>query len=267
MENKPNQQADGKQLTENNVEISFKKNVDSMVANREYFRGKLESIMKENEDYYLIKGKKSLAKGGAEKLASGFRLQAKFEIDKEAQEIFKETKGLIAYRCKLYDENDKFKGEGGGADMLSRNQNDPNKTIKMAQKRSYVDAIIRTTGLSDIFTQDLEDMPKGNIAPAQPKNHSQGNFEPSRANPSKSISTKQVEFIINLLNDLGYDEKWIEGKWKKKLSDLNSAEASGTISRLKQMKEQMGSDEQKKDDIPTINIDEDTGEVQEAEIL
>lgn len=34
----------------------------------------------------------------------------------------------------------------------------PNKAIKMAQKSAFVDAVIRTTGMSDLFTQDLEDM-------------------------------------------------------------------------------------------------------------
>lgn len=34
-----------------------------------------------------------------------------------------------------------------------------NKAIKMAQKSAYVDAVIRTTGMSDLFTQDIEDMP------------------------------------------------------------------------------------------------------------
>ncbi len=33
-----------------------------------------------------------------------------------------------------------------------------NKAIKMAQKSAFVDAVIRTTGMSDLFTQDLEDM-------------------------------------------------------------------------------------------------------------
>lgn len=33
-----------------------------------------------------------------------------------------------------------------------------NKAIKMAQKSAFVDAVIRTTGMSDLFTQDIEDM-------------------------------------------------------------------------------------------------------------
>lgn len=38
--------------------------------------------------------------------------------------------------------------------------NDPlalNKAIKMAQKSAFVDAVIRATGMSDLFTQDIED--------------------------------------------------------------------------------------------------------------
>ena len=34
-----------------------------------------------------------------------------------------------------------------------------NKSIKMAQKSAFVDAVIRTTGMSDLFTQDIEDVP------------------------------------------------------------------------------------------------------------
>jgi hypothetical protein len=33
-----------------------------------------------------------------------------------------------------------------------------NKAIKMAQKSAFVDAVIRATGMSDLFTQDIEDM-------------------------------------------------------------------------------------------------------------
>lgn len=35
-----------------------------------------------------------------------------------------------------------------------------NTVLKMAKKRAFVDAILTTTGASDIFTQDIEDMPE-----------------------------------------------------------------------------------------------------------
>ena len=49
-------------------------------------------------------------------------------------------------------------GQGRGASTLEKNEGDPNKTIKMAQKSAYIDSTIRATGLSDLFSQDLEDM-------------------------------------------------------------------------------------------------------------
>lgn len=51
-----------------------------------------------------------------------------------------------------------------------------NKTIKMAQKSAFVDGIIRVTGMSDLFTQDVEDM-----SPDQ--------FEPPKAEPKPPVAT------------------------------------------------------------------------------
>ena len=249
-----------------------------MIANREYFRKNLESIMKENEDYYIIKNKKSLAKGGAEKLASGFRLQAKFEIDKEAHEIFKDINGLIAYRCKLYDQEEKYKGEGGGADTLARNDNDPNKTIKMAQKRAYIDAIIRTTGLSDIFTQDLEDMNKNDISPKYTpktvhntkfKAYKQNNSEENKhfiKNPNETASLPQKNMIDGLLNDIAKDIMWLEKKTGLIFDKLTKGQASEIIKQLKNKKEKMFREADSVDkNLPSIDVE--TGEIIDAEII
>jgi len=139
---------------------NFKKGVDTLLAQRDYFIKQVLPKLKEKQDYYTILGKKSLAKGGAEKLASIYNLVATFEKDAETVQMLGEIKGMVCYICNL-SRDDKIIGQGRGADTLQRNQNDPNKTIKMAQKRAYVDAVIRTTGLSDIFTQDMcpEDRP------------------------------------------------------------------------------------------------------------
>lgn len=131
--------------------------VDALLESRKYFIDKVLPILKENQDFYVIKNKKSLAKGGAEKLASIFNLSASFEVDKDTMGLLT-VQGLVAYVCNLTGVDGRARGQGRGADTLARNQNDPNKTIKMAQKRAFVDAVIRATGLSDIFTQDLEDM-------------------------------------------------------------------------------------------------------------
>jgi hypothetical protein len=68
-----------------------------------------------------------------------------------------DLKGVICFVCNL-QKNGEAVGQGRGAAMLAKNANDPNKTIKMAQKSAFVDAVIRSSGLSDFYTQDLEDM-------------------------------------------------------------------------------------------------------------
>lgn len=251
----------GKELAnvqENGLEKEFKQNVDTMIANREYFKSQLESIMVESQDYHVIKGKKSLSKGGAEKLSTGFKLSARFKIDEDAKKAF-DIPGLIAYRCELYDTKGKFKGEGGGADTLGRNQNDPNKTIKMAQKRAYVDAVIRTTGLSDIFTQDLEDVDQ------QIKEAAKDITQPATKSwniyPNKPASDKQKWMIKKMMEDMGLDWSWLEKK-AGKLETMKMGVASQVIDQL--TKKQKKAEAEPKEEIPVIDVE--TGEIMEAVI-
>lgn len=45
-----------------------------------------------------------------------------------------------------------------------------NTVLKMAKKRAHVDAVLTATAASDIFTQDIEDMPEViNVTPEEPK--------------------------------------------------------------------------------------------------
>jgi hypothetical protein len=58
-----------------------------------------------------------------------------------------------------------------------------NTVLKMAKKRAFVDAILTTTGASDIFTQDIEDMPE--VIPG-------AGATPSSAQPAAPSSKPQV---------------------------------------------------------------------------
>ncbi|MCX6713274.1 MAG: hypothetical protein NTY66_03655, partial [Candidatus Vogelbacteria bacterium] len=144
---------------------SFKQGVDSLMERRRYFISQVLPKLKENQDYYVIKGRKCLAKGGAEKLASIYNLTASFERDNDTMGAFGDLPGLIAYVCNL-SRNGIPAGQGRGSSSLDRNGGDPNKTIKMATKSSYIDSVIRTTGLSDIFTQDIDQSSSNEILPA-----------------------------------------------------------------------------------------------------
>lgn len=143
-------------IQESKSMAEFKAGVDELLAKRSYFISQVLPKLAEGQDFFIIKGHKSLAKGGAEKIASIYGLTAQFERDDEAMSAFS-IKGLIAFVCDLY-KGEAHVGQGRGASTLEKNDNDVNKTLKMAQKSSFIDAVIRTSGLSDIFTQDLESL-------------------------------------------------------------------------------------------------------------
>lgn len=136
--------------------------IDGFLEKRKEFITKVNAIMIEKSDYHVIQGKKSLGKGGAEKIASIFGWIATFHKDQEISESFKDIPGCVALICNLA-KGQQVVGQGRGASTLGKNGSDPNKTIKMAQKSAFIDAVLRASGLSDFFTQDLEDMPEAHI--------------------------------------------------------------------------------------------------------
>ena len=221
----------------------FKQGVNDLLSKRSYFISQVLPKLKENQDYYVIKGKKSLAKGGAEKLASIYNLIATFEKDDESLDMLGNAKGLIAFVCTL----SKFgviAGQGRGSDTLERNSNDPNKALKMTQKRAFVDAVIRTTGLSDIFTQDIEDMnaKKINVDPetfnkdkykewiddlAEKSNDSEIQYE-NPPTQQDGITGKQRKLLVSLITEKTCEEDEREEKLGM-VDSLDKYEASDMI--------------------------------------
>lgn len=170
-------------------------NIDAWLEQRDEFIQKVSSKMVEGKDYHVIQGKKSLAKGGAEKIASIFNWRAEFIKDTETLDMLNgSAKGTLAYLCKLTTLEGSFVGEGRGARSLTQDNGDPNKAIKMTQKSAYIDAVIRASGLSDIFTQDLEDMPASSI--------SNGHSKVSVKQPSAPATEKQRNMIKAVGGDL-----------------------------------------------------------------
>jgi len=144
----------------------FKTGVDSLLDRRKYFMNKILPTLRENVDYYVIKGRKSLSKQGAETLCAIYGLKASFEKDSETLSSFKNVDDAIAYKCTLQTRDGNFAGEGRGASTLKQNDGNINRCLKIATKSSFIDACIRTTGLSGLFTQDLETIPLTDISPA-----------------------------------------------------------------------------------------------------
>ena len=141
----------------------FKVDIDTLLEKRRYFIERILPTLVEGQDYYVIKGKKSLGKAGAEKLAGIYNLVAIFKRDEATMKSFSKIEGLIAYVCRLQRPDGSIAGQGRGSSVITSNGGDVNKTIKMAQKSAFIDGVIRATGLSGTFTQDLDSMPLESI--------------------------------------------------------------------------------------------------------
>lgn len=207
----------------------FKNGVDTLLQKRDYFIKKILPKLIENRDYYVIKGRKSLGKAGAEKLATIYSLVATFARDTETIESFKSINGLVAFVCTLTHSGETT-GQGRGAAVLEANGNDANKTVKMAQKSAFIDAVIRSTGLSDIFTSDLEDMPLSSIQEVveESDNLYLKNQVEVRDEP---ITPNQIKYLNSLIFERVIDEEERE-QWLSETESLSKFDASQRISSL-----------------------------------
>lgn len=234
----------------------FRQSVDNLLSKRAYFISRVLPRLKEGQDYYIIKGRKSLAKGGAEKLASIYNFIAEFKRDNETAEMLKVVPGLVAFVCNLLGKNGQLVGQGRGSSTLVKNQGDANKTIKIAQKSAFIDAVIRSTGLSDLFTQDVEDMPAVSVeaTDCEPFLVTGENGEAvegdttkgSRINESfesgnskdldfQPATTKQIDLITRLVESKCWSEQE-RSDYLEDLSALGKLDASRRITRLLAMK-------------------------------
>ncbi len=203
----------------------FKTGVNDLLERRSYFISQVLPKLKENFDFYVIKGKKSLSKGGAEKLCSIYNLSATFEKDAETMSSFS-IPGLIAYTCTL-SRNGVIQGQGRGCSTLAKCEGDPNKAIKMAEKSSYISATIRTTGLSDIFTQDLETMPVSVITET-PEQEEDAHRPLTAKDMRNLITARQKSFLESLIIEKVATEE--KQKWLSVLPQLSRISASDMIS-------------------------------------
>ena len=118
-------------------------------------------------DYNTIPGcgrKLALLKSGAEVLCSVFGFSTQSEVINRVMEL---EKGFVLYEVSttVYDGEGKVRAIGiGSCNSHERKYLKQgfaaslNTVLKMAKKRSYVDAILSATGSSRIFTQDIEDL-------------------------------------------------------------------------------------------------------------
>jgi len=105
-------------------------------------------------------GKATLCKPGSEKICGLLQLRPRFRRDVETWEMLGGEAGLMTLVCELVTTAGVVVAEGRGARHRDQDFGDVNKAVKMCQKSAQTDAVLRCAGLSEIFTQDLEDMPQ-----------------------------------------------------------------------------------------------------------
>lgn len=192
----------------------FRAGLERRRQNRAALIDWIRSALVEGVDFGVIQtrrgpSKPCLWKPGAEKICGMLGVTASFPTLREYEQAALSGVALehIIIRCELRDAAGRVVAEGVGARSLRQDSGDLNKALKMAEKSSMVDATLRMAGLSEVFTQDLEDMA---VEP-----------EPARVAPQRGagerISPAQVASLEARIRALGLDRarvlSWVSRAW------------------------------------------------------
>ena len=161
-----------------------------------------QTTLKRGTDFGVIPGTKqpSLFKAGAQKIANTFGLLQHFTVESSIEDT-QTPVFFYRVRCdlvKIAQDGTEYvftTGHGSANTMERRNgRNSPwdsaNATLKMAEKRSLTAAVLSVSGLSDLFSQDLE-------------NEDFMNQEVSVAKADDTISNKQLKYLFTVAGTVG----------------------------------------------------------------
>lgn len=183
--------------------------------------------------------KPALFKAGAEKITGMLGMTVHYPTLPAYEDAFLTQTDIrtIMLRCELRDAHGHVVAQGAGARQLSQDYGDLNKTLKMVAKSAHIDATLRLAGLSEVFTQDLEDRPAADGADfdgcAEPL--SRPSQRPAaKAPPRQPLATTNELIGVEQLQDLreaiaghGFAEQRV-------LNWLHQA-TKGQVSRLEQL--------------------------------
>lgn len=186
----------------------------SSLAKIKSFQSLVQTQFTENLDFGVIPGtgKQTLLKPGAEKLIMLLGLTSNFDIMESTRDF---EKGFFQYQIKcILKKGDIIITEGlGSANTMERKylKGDPytldNTVLKMAKKRSLVDAALLVGSLSDIFTQDIEDMDlQGQQVSGQKTYYTDqdGTISKAQAKRMYAIGKGEKDVILPILEKYGY---------------------------------------------------------------
>lgn len=211
----------------------------------------LQSVLQPGVDYGRVPGSERpcLYQPGAQILAIMTKVVPHFEV----QSVREAEPDFIAHTVVtklIHRETGEVVGHGvGSANSWERRYTSgklehvprydlDNTLLKMAKKRSFVDAVLTYTGASRIFTQDLEDLPE--LAGDDTAAGARGR-RPAPKNPDAPSTEPQRKRILATLRELGIPKEdaraQIQARYgATKLVDLTVGQASDYIGHLEGLK-------------------------------
>lgn len=180
------------------------------------FQHLIRSQFKQDHDFGIIPrtSKPTLLKPGAEKIVMLMGITTEFEIMDSTRDF---DNGFFQYcvKCKM-KKNGQVITEGvGTANTLEskyETQNPysiDNTVLKMAKKRALVDGALMIGSLSDIFTQDVEDLDmSGNVASQNKTVYTDrdGVISDAQAKRMYAIANGNTEILETILKHHNYED-------------------------------------------------------------
>lgn len=187
--------------------------------------------------------KPSLFKPGAEKITGMLGMTVHYPSlpDYEQAVLSGVALSTVMLRCELRDAHGRVVAEGIGARSVGQDYGDINKTVKMAEKSAHIDATLRCAGLSECYSQDLEDRP---VLEEEPPSAA---LQPNAANPTTNataatdsiISREELTALRQRIARYGFTEKrvlaWLYKTTKgnvTQLDDLSGKQCDTLLKRL-----------------------------------
>jgi hypothetical protein len=200
------------------------------------FQSIIQRSLKEGHDYGVIPGtssKPTLLKPGAEKILMLMGVTSEYQLIERVQDY---EQGFFAFTVKcVLSRGGQVITEGLGhcntrEKKYRSERQDPytlaNTCLKMAKKRAQIDAVLTIASLSEVFTQDLEDLEFDN-----------GGGRNTRRTSATKPTEKQLKMLFAKAKELEISEDVMRATMQtmfgKQLSkDLTRQEASELIDLL-----------------------------------
>lgn len=186
----------------------------------------MQQVLKSGEHYGVVpgtKGKPTLFQSGAEKIAYMFHLVPSYEIHKTdlggghreyevtctlTSRDSAEVMGYGMGACTTLESKYRYRNKWVNSQKVREENPDIadtwNTVLKMAKKRAFVDAVKSTTAASDIFTQDVEDLPQYMLRPQEVQATVEAPQQPAKPMPTSKEKKRMAE-VAELAAGIGID--------------------------------------------------------------